>query len=102
MGPWGRLSTARGSQLDCQLGNAPPIFFSVLPKRKRAVHGPKEKNAFGRNFAPLVQSCCTGVGVRWCLRIYDDFLTGAAECGTGLNADSRGAGAEGVGVQDRI
>ena len=24
---------------------APPIFFSILPKRKRAVHGPKEKNA---------------------------------------------------------
>ena len=25
---------------------APPIFFSVLRKRKRAVHGPKEKAAF--------------------------------------------------------
>ena len=25
--------------------NAPPIFFSILPKRKRAAPGPKEKNA---------------------------------------------------------
>ena len=25
--------------------NPPPIFFSILPKRKRAVDGPKEKNA---------------------------------------------------------
>ena len=72
--------------------DAPPISLLTLPKEKRAVHGPKRKNAFGRNFAPEVQSCCTGVGVRWCLRIYDDFLTGAAGCGTGLNADSRGAG----------
>ena len=47
-----------GKKLGCQLGNAPPIFFSVLPKRKRAVHGPKEKNAFGRNFA---QTCKVAV-----------------------------------------
>ena len=26
-------------------GDAPPIFFSILWKRKRAVHGPKEKTA---------------------------------------------------------
>ena len=26
-------------------GDAPPIFFSILWKRKRAVHGPKEKGA---------------------------------------------------------
>ena len=83
-----------GIHLGCQLGNAPPIFFSVLPKRKRAVHGPKEKNAFGRNFAPLVQSCCTGGGVRWCLRVCEGFPTGAAGRGTGLMADSRGAGAD--------
>ena len=31
-------------------GNDPPIFFSVAPKRKRAVHGPKEK-ALGRKTA---------------------------------------------------
>ena len=32
---------------ECRLcrRNAPPIFFSILPKRKWAVHGPKEKNA---------------------------------------------------------
>ena len=28
------------------VGNAPPILFLVLPKRERAVHGPREKNAF--------------------------------------------------------
>ena len=31
--------------------NAPPIFFSVLPKRKRAAPGPKEKNARRRTCA---------------------------------------------------
>ena len=82
--------------------DAPPISLLTLPKEKRAVHGPKRKNAFGRNFAPEVQSCYTGVGVRWCLRIYDDFLTGAAGCGTGLNTDSRGAGAAVNGLQNRI
>ena len=32
---------------ECGVGrsNAPPIFFSILPKRKRAVDGPKEKIA---------------------------------------------------------
>ena len=31
--------------------------------------------------------------MRWCLRVYGDCPTGAAWCGTGLMADSRGAGA---------
>ena len=34
------------SSRDGGLTIPPPIFFSVLPKRKRAVNGPKEKNAF--------------------------------------------------------
>ena len=36
--------------------NAPPIFFSVLPKRKRAAPGPKEKNAWRRT-CTCVQVC---------------------------------------------
>ena len=36
--------------------------------------------------------------MRWCLRIRDSSPTGAAGCGAHLTADSRGAGAEGVGV----
>ena len=31
--------------------NAPPIFFSVASKRKRAVHGPKEKPLCGQKFS---------------------------------------------------
>ena len=38
-------------QGDLSSRDAPPIFFSILWKRKRAVHGPKEKTSFGRNFA---------------------------------------------------
>ena len=36
-----------GSDGECRVAgsNAPPIFFSILPKRKRAAPGPKEKNA---------------------------------------------------------
>ena len=39
----GRAASARDTRFCRQ--NAPPIFFSILPKRKRAVHGPNEKNA---------------------------------------------------------
>ena len=68
MGEFVRFERGRPS---CQSGNAPlcgagecgdrrrippPIFFSVLPKRKRAVDGPKEKNALART--------CTFVQVR--------------------------------------
>ena len=35
----------RGISHDDGWAFPPPIFFSVLPKRKRAVDGPKEKNA---------------------------------------------------------
>ena len=52
MGPLGRDAgrrTAAGGILLPQgglpSGDAPPIFFSLLWKRKRAVHGPKEKTA---------------------------------------------------------
>ena len=46
---WAAVAAARGGCLLPQgglsSGDAPPIFFSVLRKRKRAVHGPKEKGA---------------------------------------------------------
>ena len=64
MGPLGRCGPPGGGHGDsCSRRglvqrDAPPIFFSVLPKRKRAVHGPKEKNAFCRAPAP---SCLRAV-----------------------------------------
>ena len=48
MRPFGRgVGATCGRPGECQIagGNAPPIFFSILPKRKRAAPGPKEKNA---------------------------------------------------------
>ena len=36
--------------------DAPPIFFSVLRKRKRAVHGPKEKAAWVRSGAVALRA----------------------------------------------
>ena len=37
-------------------GDAPPIFFSILRKRKRAVHGPKEKGAGARSGAVALRA----------------------------------------------
>ena len=73
----------------------------VLPKEKRAVHGPKRKNALTRS-GTFVPPRCTGVGVRWCLRVCESLPTGAAGCGGDLTVDSRGAGAEVNGLQERI
>ena len=42
--------------------DAPPIFFSILWKRKRAVHGPKEKTAFWRT--PARSRLCADGGRR--------------------------------------
>src|SRR5699024_3447714 len=36
--------------------DAPPIFFSVLRKRKRAVHGPKEKAAWAHSGAAALRA----------------------------------------------
>ncbi len=82
--------------------DAPPIFFSVLPEKKTGRARSKRKERFWPQLCTGVQSCCTGVGVRWCLRVCEDWPTGAAGCGTGLNADSRGVDAEVNGVQGRI
>ena len=45
---WAAVAAARGVSAPAgglSSGDAPPIFFSILWKRKRAVHGPKEKAA---------------------------------------------------------
>ena len=76
--------------------------FSVLPEKKTGRARSKRKERFWPQLCTGVQSCCTGVGVRWCLRVCEDWPTGAAGCGTGLNADSRGVDAEVNGVQGRI
>ena len=103
------MGRRRGGQGGCLLpqggwssGDAPPIFFSVLPEKKTGRARSKRKERFWPQLCTGVQSCCTGVGVRWCLRVCEDWPTGAAGCGTGLNADSRGVDAEVNGVQGRI
>ena len=73
-------------------GGCAPILFLVLPKKRMRRARCKRKRRFDalRCSGP---PRATGVGVRWCLRVYGDCPTGAAWCGTGLMADSRGAGA---------
>ncbi len=68
----GFAPTRRGDNTGFAGGNAPPIFCSLLPKRKRAVHGPKEKNAsrwdrFGRS----PKSLCPRRGSRVGLELPD-------------------------------
>ena len=83
-------------------GHSTPHSLFVLDKKRMRRARWKRKNRFWSQLCTCVQSCCTGVGVRWCLRVCDGSPTGAAGCGTGLMADSRGAGASWVGVQGRI
>ena len=81
--------------------DAPPIFF--LRHQKENAPRPVEKKKCSAQTCTFVQVCLnTRVGVRWCLRVCDDLPTGAAECGTDLTADPRGAGAAIIGVQERI
>ena len=101
---WAAATAAAGDSAPAggrSSGDAPPIFFSLLWKRKRAVHGPKEKTAFGARRRIRV-SVLTGVGVRGCLRVCDGFSTGAAGCRADLAVDSRGAVPTKIGVQKRI
>ena len=97
---WGR-PIGRGKQLGCQLGNAPPIFF--LKHQKENAPRPVEKKKCLAQTCTFVQVCLnTRGGVRWGLRIHEGAPTGAAGCGADLAVDSRGAGAEGNGLQERI
>ena len=81
--------------------DAPPIFF--LRHQKENAPRPVEKKKCSAQTCTFVQVCLnTRVGVRWCLRVCENLPTGAAGCGADLTADSRGAGADGNGVQGRI
>ncbi|WP_308529154.1 hypothetical protein, partial [uncultured Oscillibacter sp.] len=81
--------------------DAPPIFF--LRHQKENAPRPVEKKKCSAQTCTFVQVCLnTKVGERWCLRICENLPTGAAGCGADLTADSRGAGADGNGVQGRI
>ena len=79
----------------------PPFSFCQRQKENAPRPGYETKRVWSQ-LCTSVQSCCTGVDERWCLRVCDDLPTGAAGCGTGLNADSRGAGVKVNGVQGRI
>ena len=79
--PWGPMPSSAwwdGLRWDRRGGNLPPGGFSWVaswamhppfsfrscPKRKRAVHGPKEKNSFGRNFARACKVAVRGSAYR--------------------------------------
>ena len=59
----GRRTAARGVSAPAgglSSGDAPPIFFSILWKRKRAVHGPKEKGALVATLHMRAKLLCEG------------------------------------------
>ena len=83
-------------------GQCTPHFLFGLAEKKTGRARSKRKERFLSRSGTYVPPRCTRVGVRWCLRICEDLLTGAAGYGAYLTADSRGAGAEVNGVQERI
>ena len=66
-----------------------PIFGLAEKKTGRARS--KRKERLLSRSGTFVPPRCTGVGVRWCLRVCEDWPTGAAGYGTGLIVGSRGA-----------
>ena len=80
-------------------GCAPHSLFVLDKKRMRRARW-KRKNRFWSQLCTCVQSCCTGVGVRGCLRVCEDWTTGAAGRGADLVVDSRGAVHLGSGGKD--
>ena len=76
-------------------------IFGLAEKKTGRARSKRKERLLSRS-GTFVPPRCTGVGVRWCLRVRDGLPTGAAGCGGNLNADSRGAGAEVIGVQGRI
>ena len=97
-GPHGGTGSRQGA---LSMRDAPPIFF--LRHQKENAPRPVEKKKCWAQTCTFVQVCLnTRVGVRWCLRVYGDCPTGAAGYRKDLAVDSRGAGAEVVGVQGRI
>ena len=85
-----------GGMVSC--GDAPPIFFSILRKRKRAVHGPKEKGAWTRS-GTFVPPRCTGVGGSVQAPVWA-FLRARYDLLRIPNCRPVADGAEGIGVVD--
>ena len=83
-------------------GQYTPHFLFGLAEKKTGRARSKRKERFLSRSGTFVPPRCTGGGVRWCLQVRDGSPTGAAGYGTGLMADSRGAGAEVIGLQERI
>ena len=80
--------------------DAPPISLLVLPKEKRAVHGPKRKNALARSGAVALRAR-RGSAYRCLLRFCLTFGHAIPFCDS-CNCRPVAEGAEGVGVQGRI
>ena len=83
-------------------GQCTPHFLFGLAEKKTGRARSKRKERFWSRSGTFVPPRYTGVGVRWCLRVCEDLPTGAAWCRRDLAVDSRGAGAEVNGVQERI
>ena len=73
-----------------QRGCTPHFLFHLVEKKTGRARS-KRKDRFWSQLCTYVQSCCTGIGVRWCLRVCEGWPTGAAGYGTGLIVGSRGA-----------
>ena len=66
-------------------GNAPPIFFSVLPKRKRAVHGPREKTlSRWEGTVEVRQVSARGVVRTGVLEVWDTLCAAFRLCSLGV------------------
>ena len=91
---WAAVAAARGVSAPAgglvQRGCTPHFLFRLAEKKTCRARS-KRKGRFWSQLCTYVQSCCTGVGVRWCLRIFGRRPTGAAGCDAGLVVDSRGA-----------
>ena len=82
----------RGMTAMLMAGQMHPHFLFHKMEKKTGRARSKRKERFWSQLCTCVQSCCTRVGVRRCLRVCEDWPTGAAWCDADLTADSRGAG----------
>ena len=100
---WGRRTAAARVWLPpeglVQRGCTPHFLFHLVEKKTGRARS-KRKDRFWSQLCTCVQSCCTGVGVRGCLRVCEDWTTGAAGYRRDLTADSRGAVHLGSGCKD--
>ena len=75
-------------------GQCTPHFLFGLAEKKTGRARSKRKERFLSRSGTYVPPRCTGVDVRWCLRVCEDRPTGAAGYRRDLAVDSRGAGAD--------